>query len=213
MSSIKDRLGQFASKIKQLIKENLQIVALFIITIFMFPAILYYGLITLLAKDAILKPLIEAEATVLGFFGIIVVYALTSLDNKADRFRQQLFDLSKTGKDEEIPSEFLYTASTNQIKKRFTKGQILSLSLQNTQRRKRRVVRLASASGLYLVVSLLISILILGIGEVMFSFFLSILAVSLFFSSILGIFFTIGDLAKEIDWYKEHQRKSRRTEL
>lgn len=57
--------------------------------------------IIILNKEA-LKSLIQAEATILGFFGIIVVYILKSLDDKQDRWDKTWFDLTEKGKDEEV---------------------------------------------------------------------------------------------------------------
>lgn len=54
-----------------------------------------FGLIGFIAiyDKEVLKALIEAEATVLGFFTLIVVYALGSLDNRIDRLDQHIFDI------------------------------------------------------------------------------------------------------------------------
>jgi len=51
-----------------------------------------FGFITILSVD-VLKSVIEAEATILGLFGIVVAYLLTSYDNRLDRLDQQKFDL------------------------------------------------------------------------------------------------------------------------
>jgi hypothetical protein len=39
-------------------------------------------------NDSMLAALLQAEATFLGFFGVIVVYGLTSFDNRIDRVEQ-----------------------------------------------------------------------------------------------------------------------------
>jgi hypothetical protein len=57
-----------------------------------------FGFFIILSTDA-LKSLIEAEATILGFFGLIAVYLLSSYDNRIDKLEERkstaAFDTSK----------------------------------------------------------------------------------------------------------------------
>ena len=52
-----------------------------------------------------MKALIQAEATILGFFGIIVVYVLKSLDDQLNIYRNQWFKLADEGKHTEVDKE------------------------------------------------------------------------------------------------------------
>jgi hypothetical protein len=50
-----------------------------------------FGLFIVLSTDAV-KSLIEGEATILGFFGLIAVYLLTSYDNRMDKLEEKILD-------------------------------------------------------------------------------------------------------------------------
>jgi tetrahydromethanopterin S-methyltransferase subunit D len=49
-----------------------------------------------------LQSLIQAEATVLGFFGLIVTYVLVSYDTRLDRFEQERFDCELENKPKQL---------------------------------------------------------------------------------------------------------------
>jgi len=149
-----------------------------------------YGVVVVLAKETIMKALIEAEATVLGFFGLIIVYILTSLDEKEDRYEQQLFDLTEKGKKhEEVPEELKHLTS-------MSKGDMLGKALRHVHERRKTAIRYGSTIGIYLVSSLLLSILTLGIPNVVTAGFLSMFAVYLFLVSVASIFLMFRDMAK-----------------
>jgi len=138
----------------------------------------FFGLVTVLAKDAILTSLIEAEATVFGFFGLIVVYILKSLDDREHRYYQMLFDLEMEQKGKDPKSVFLRSLTT-QIHKQ-----------------KEATIRFARTIGVSLLSSILLSILILGIPNVVLAGLLSIIAVYLFLVSIVSILWMFSDIAK-----------------
>lgn len=50
-----------------------------------------------MSSTQMLQSLIQAEATILGFFGIIAAYMLTSYDTRLDRLEKQRFDLEMKG--------------------------------------------------------------------------------------------------------------------
>jgi len=82
-------------------QENLEWLIVFLISIGIYFASTPFGFITILSID-VLKSLIEAEATILGLYGIIVAYMLTSYDNRLDRLEQQKFDLKIKHEDNDI---------------------------------------------------------------------------------------------------------------
>jgi len=51
------------------------------------------GVMNLLDKE-IFKLLVQIEATILGFFGIVFVQILNSLDARQDRYEKRLFDIN-----------------------------------------------------------------------------------------------------------------------
>jgi hypothetical protein len=55
-----------------------------------------FGFFIILSVSTI-QTLIEAEATILGFFGLMIVYLLTSYDNKIDKIEEKL-DLADSNK-------------------------------------------------------------------------------------------------------------------
>jgi uncharacterized BrkB/YihY/UPF0761 family membrane protein len=99
-----------------------------------------FGISTVLSATAT-NALITAEATVLGFFGIIAVYLLTSYDSRIDKLEEQIFD----AKDDKDRSETL--------EKR-----------QDDIRTKKKWALLCMVPGLgCLIISLLLSIFTYGI--------------------------------------------------
>jgi hypothetical protein len=68
-----------------------EVVVAFIVALVITIAAINIAKITI-NSAAVLQSLIQAEATILGFFGIIVTYLLTSYDTRLDRFEQQRFD-------------------------------------------------------------------------------------------------------------------------
>jgi hypothetical protein len=54
-----------------------------------------FGVFIILSPDAV-RTLIETEATILGFFGLIAVYLLTSYDNRIDKLEEKILDIGET---------------------------------------------------------------------------------------------------------------------
>jgi hypothetical protein len=54
-----------------------------------------FGLVTILSTDA-LRALIEGEATIIGFFGLVAIYALTSYDNRIEKIEDRMDDNFET---------------------------------------------------------------------------------------------------------------------
>src|SRR4030066_353041 len=50
-----------------------------------------FGFLSILSTDT-LKTLIEAEATILGFLGLMSVYLLTSFDSRIDKLEEKILD-------------------------------------------------------------------------------------------------------------------------
>ena len=53
-----------------------------------------FGIFLLLSVDA-LKALIEGIATILGFFGLVAIYLLTSFDSRIDKLEEKILDLDE----------------------------------------------------------------------------------------------------------------------
>lgn len=154
-----------------------------------------FGLITVLSADA-LKTLIEAEATILGFFGLIVVYALTSYDNRIDKLEERIEDCRQNDK---------------LVEPALLKGITLSGVYQDRQskikRRKQLVTSMMLVSLGSLVFSFFLFITAYGIltssgtatqtSREMVSFPLSLLASMLLFIGILSIFLMLFRMGKE----------------
>jgi len=163
----------------------------------------FFGVATVLAKSDVIKSLIEAEATILGFFGLITIYVLKSLDDKEDRYVQMLFDLQMKGKQDEVillSGEELRLVATENDKgikiRRESRGGFLQSLIDRTNKQKKAIVRFTRTIGAYLVSSILLSIWILGMPDVVVAGLLGIFAVYLFLVSLVSIFQMFGDIGK-----------------
>lgn len=136
------------------------------------------------ASESMLRTLIETEATILGFFGLIFVYALTSFDNRLDKLEEQLFKLT-TEKHSDIPEELLRAGILR-----------LKMGLSNIEKNKKELVNDALGIGILLVASLILSILSLGLISMPVAVDLCQPAVAFFFLSIGYIFWMFRKLAK-----------------
>jgi len=117
----------FKSELVQTIKQH-PLATIFSI-VFAFTSIYFIGIIFLFGAVAViseemLKALIEAEATILGFFGLITVYALTSLDTRIDRIEQQFFDIKKETSDLGRVRRTLLTERLSKIREERRKTQL-----------------------------------------------------------------------------------------
>lgn len=181
-SNIKSKIKQELPKIRQRILENwksiLYPIVLFFGSLGLGFVALLYGFMAGVAKESILKPLVEAEATILGFFALVAVYALTSLDNRLDRLEQQFFDMKEQFGD-------------------LTKHQkeYVARRIGEIKRKKRKMINHVLIVGVYLVSSLLLSILALGLIQeqaIVFCFFVMLL----FLAGIFGIFLMLYRLSE-----------------
>ena len=148
-------------------------------------ASVFYSII-IINKDA-LKALVEAEATILGFFGLIVVYILKSFDDREDRCMQQRLDIT-------LHSRQIVLHDLDELVIRIRKQRI-------------RTIRYASVIGILLVFSMLLSIFTLGIMDIvlevgftnLFSqiiILLGLIGVFTFLFSIVELFRMFRDMAK-----------------
>jgi len=100
------RENSLIEKFKRINRENLKTVLFFVvmtpILLIIFFASFIYGLIAVAFKEVMLKSLIEAEATIIGFFGIIATYSLASIDNRIDKLEDKKFEFSSLAKKEEL---------------------------------------------------------------------------------------------------------------
>lgn len=56
---------------------------------------------TLLSSDAT-RVIIETDATILGFFGLIAIYLFTSYDNRIDKLEDKILDPANSGQKDEL---------------------------------------------------------------------------------------------------------------
>lgn len=154
----------------------------------------FFGQVTILAKETILKSLIEAEATILGFFGIIVVYMLQAIDNRQLAIVKQLFNL--WGKEDKVIPELEILAKILGWKRFPSMGEICSqyISCARDQRSKTLVSALVISG--FLISSLFLSILALGLTDSVFVGYLSNFAVLFFLVSIGFIFLMFKDFMR-----------------
>jgi len=93
-----ERLAKWSQKHPKVIWITITIFSIVLsLTFFLFS--IPFGFFIILSTDAV-KTLIEAEATILGFFGLIAVYLLTSYDNRIDRLEEKIEDSSDMSKTE-----------------------------------------------------------------------------------------------------------------
>ena len=162
----------------------------------------FFGIATVLAKEEIMKALIQAETTVLGFFGIMVVYFLKSLDDKESTYAEKLLELEVKGKHEDIVATNASKPKTDNsgdtiIMITFEhRGEFLKNLMLQAHEQKRATIRFTRPIVAYLISSILLSIWILGMPDAAIAGMLSIFAVYLFVVSIVSIFWLLGDIGK-----------------
>jgi len=144
--------------------------------------IFLYGLVATIETE-MLKAIIQAEATILGFFGFIAIYALTSVDSRKDRLEQQIFDIQIRAMKQR--NDVIFENLPKRIK--------------NIDQTKRKTVHSVVYNGVLLIGSLLASILglgFLGIPNHEWAFYMCSLSAMLFFVGIGLILWMIYDLAQ-----------------
>ena len=167
-------------KFKRINRENLKTVLFFVvmtpILLIIFFASFIYGLIAVAFKEVMLKSLIEAEATIIGFFGIIATYSLASIDNRIDKLEDKKFEFSSLAKKEEL--------------------KVIDKRIKQMEKRESLLIIQVVWVGIYLIVALLLSILALGIPDNLLSFYICVLGMGMFFTGILGIFWILYETPK-----------------
>lgn len=129
-----------------------------------------------------LTALIEAEATILGFFGLIFVYALTSLDNRFERFENSFHRL------EDRLEEFRRLEEKNPSKEKREELMGWLNAVNNLNKRKKEVVYRSLVTGSFLVLSFLLAILALGFPKQEVVLYLASFSVGLLLTSIFQMF-------------------------
>jgi uncharacterized membrane protein len=116
-----------------------------------------FYIFVLMNPDA-LKELIQANATILGFFGLFAVYWLTSIDSRIDRFQQEKYEYEKELTAAETDS--LQTAMTTPSKITALRSGIQNLEMQieKIQRTKEGIVNEISRIGVMLIIPLFMNI-------------------------------------------------------
>lgn len=136
--------------------------------------------ISILNKEA-LQTLIEAEATVLGFFGLIVVYILKSLDEKEDRYEQQTFEVVEKDIPEMDLGELKLTLKRMKIKD-------LKEIREALKEKRTKILRKASLIGTFLLLSILFSIFFLGTMDLSLQNLSNPLGISIMFIGVFGVY-------------------------
>jgi len=129
-----------------------------------------------------LKAFIEAEATVIGFFGVIAAYLLTSIDSRIDRLESEKHEYE--AKLESATTTSFQDAKPTPSSIELWRRKIANLEdrLDGVQNKKESLAYEASIIGLGLIVSLIADIALLGLQSVYvvsstkFLFLLQILA-------------------------------------
>jgi hypothetical protein len=173
------------SRTKSQIRANWKFYAL--VAIFLISMIItlqisqFFGAIAA-TKESMINALIQAEATILGFFGLIVIYALTSFDNRTDRLEEQLFKLT--------------TEEHLNMKKEMLEREITRLKsyLSIIRTNKKDLVNNTFGNGILLVSSLVLSIL--SLAQVQFGSSLCAGAIYFLLFGIVGIFVILRSLAQ-----------------
>jgi hypothetical protein len=170
-------------KLREAVEKFLQrrIWQIFILLIGYF--LLYFALIlvdVVIGSTPMLQSLIQADATVLGFFGVIAAYSLTSYDSRIDRFEQQRFDLALKGQESVAKEIFIRIVFIRKRKRETAQG-------------------IAIVSGL-LILSLVLGIILLGANNINNSILIWLLAfgtLGFFFVGLGMIFFLFYQMSWE----------------
>lgn len=168
------KIKRFRGWVQKNLRNVFLVICMMFVVVALWFASLFYGAIVVLAKETMLQSLIQAEATVIGFSGIIAVYALTSFDSRIDRLEEQKFKLERSD-------------STNVVKK-------WNDRIKDINKHKRGTINSILYMMSFLFSSLLLSILALGIADSLWSFSFCVLGIDLFFSSIFMLILMFYEL-------------------
>ncbi len=135
----------------------------------------------------VLQSLIQAEATVLGFLGVVVTYLLTSYDTRLDRLEQQRFDTMKAHEDD--------------------KGSLwgkpyhgyIDKKIESIRLKKEDMAKTLGTNSFFLVASLILSIVALGMmnSNSPLLNFIGTLGLGFFFMGIFGIIVVFIQISQE----------------
>jgi len=174
-------MSQTIWSFRQWIKSNIFTIGLFLTSLFLGMILYVFAILAVVDKE-MMQALIGAEATILGFFILIVIYGLTSFDTRIDRLEQQIFDM-QTGKTRYHREFFEY----------------LNKRLENIEKSKKDIVSFSLIGGIILFASLLSSILGLGLSRIssnQWAFFTCLISLLLLFLGIVSVLLIIRDLGK-----------------
>jgi len=166
---------------RQWIKSNIFAIGLSLASIFLGMIVYVFAILAVIDKE-MMQALIGAETTILGFFILIVVYNLTSFDTRIDRLEQQIFDM-QTGKTRWSQKFFEY----------------LNKRLEHIEKSKEDSAHFSLIGGIILFISLLSSILGLGLSRIpsnQWAFFTYLISLMLLFLGIVSVLLIIRDLGK-----------------
>jgi protein-S-isoprenylcysteine O-methyltransferase Ste14 len=163
---------------KKKLKENYQLVVVLLAI-----SVVFIGAVLL--KDitvnsiVVLQSMIQAEATVLGFFGIVISYMLASYDSRLDRLEQQRFD--------------------SEIENNSLKLTMIDSKISGLKALKKSSTNGLGIYSLILILALLFSIVTLGVRDFNLSIanILGVFGLGFFFMGILGIVFSFLQMSAE----------------
>jgi hypothetical protein len=170
-------------RVKEVWKTGLAIaifITIFISLLYGYLSFLGYLALAALNSTEMLQSLIQAQATILGFLGVIVAYMLTSYDSRIDRCEQQVFDFAFPRLGKETPEDL---AIVQQLAGRTTKMKDL----------KKDALVTISITSIFMILSLLLCITTLGIKNQI----LGSLGFYLFFGGISNMIFLFYEMTKD----------------
>jgi len=167
-------------------------VGLGVLLMFLLTFAFHFGTLSVFG-DVTLTALIQAEATIIGFFGIVFVYALTSYENRRDKIESTQLEFTVLeiqlkaegkidGKDKEVFQTLLRTSTP---------------LLENIKKNRKELIDYSLISGFCLILSLLSFILALAAPNVQLIILFSSVAVGLLFIGIFQIFWAMHELGKD----------------
>lgn len=174
-------MSQTIRSLKQWTKSNIFIIGLSLTSLLSGMIMVVFSILAVTDRE-MMKALIEAEATILGFLVLIVIYGLTSFESRLDRLQQQIFDV-QTGKVKYSREFFEY----------------LNKRVVNVEDSKKDMAYSGLSAGIILFASLLSSILGLGLSGIpnnQWAYFSCLISLSLLFFGIILVFWIIHDLGK-----------------
>jgi hypothetical protein len=168
---------QSEENFKKKLKENyrLVVVSLFISFVFIVAVLLK----DITVNSMVLQSVIQAEATVLGFFGIVISYMLASYDSRLDRLEQQRFD--------------------SEIENNLSKLEKIDKKIEELKGLKHSSTNGLGIYSLTLILALLFSIVTLGVRDFNLPIvnILGVLGLGFFFTGILGIVLSFLQMSAE----------------